>query len=181
MSDYDSESDAHSSFGSDDRSKGGETSTSNTSSKGTDEDVDTIKGELTRKETAAVFRLRILVIIALVLAASGVCVTVYMLTRRAELDEFKIQYEAAAEKILTSFNDIFKTMTGISGLAVADTAHSVDHSIEYPAMTMTNFQEKAGNARELSGNLYVSISSVVTKEQLPDWEIFVNGVDNEWM
>ena len=168
------------SLGSDNKSNG-ETSSSNTSTKGTDEDIDTIKGELTKRETTAVFRLRITVLLVLFLAAAGVCVTVYILTRNAELEEFTIQYEGSAEKILNSFNGIFAEMTSISGLAVSDTAHSVDHKIPFPYMTMTNFQEKAGNARTLSRTLYVSISSVVTKEQLPAWQAFVLGGNNTWM
>jgi hypothetical protein len=87
----------------------------------------------------------------------------------------------AFQKILDSFNRIFLEMGSISGLAVSQTAHSVDHSIPFPFMTMTNFQEKAGNARALSGALYVSISNIVAENQLAAYDDFVLGPDNAWM
>jgi hypothetical protein len=87
----------------------------------------------------------------------------------------------AFQKILDSFNRIFLDMGSISGLAVSQTAHSVDHNIPFPFMTMTNFQEKAGNARALSGALYVSISNIVAENQLAAYDDFVLGPDNAWM
>jgi hypothetical protein len=72
-------------------------------------------------------------------------------------------------------------MGSVSGLAVGETAHSIDHDLPFPFMTMTNFQEKAGNARSLSKALYVTISMLVTKKQLPAWDKFVLGDNNTWM
>jgi hypothetical protein len=82
---------------------------------------------------------------------------------------------------LESFNDIFIEIGSVSGLAVGETAHSVDHDLPFPFMTMTNFQEIAANARSLSKALYVAISMLVTKEQLPAWNKFVLGGNNTWM
>ena len=82
---------------------------------------------------------------------------------------------------MESFNGIFNEMGSVSGLAVSETAHSIDHGLPFPFMTMTNFQEKAGNARSLSKTLYVTISVLVTKEQLPEWDRFVLGKNNSWM
>jgi hypothetical protein len=72
-------------------------------------------------------------------------------------------------------------MGSISGLAVSETAHSIDHDLPFPFMTMTNFPEKAGNARGLSKTLYVSMNMLVSKEQLPAWEKYVMGSNNTWM
>ena len=146
-----------------------------------DENVDSIKDQLTRRETRAVFRLRVMVISVLVLAATGVSVTVLMVTRQAEIDEFKVQYEGAAQKVLDSFDGILQGMGSISGLAVSETAHSVDHNVSFPFVTMSNFQEKGGHARSLSQALYVSISMVVKEEQLPAWDEFVLGPESDWM
>ena len=172
--DSDLESTASSAFGS-------SQSVSNGSRQTDEENLDAIKDQLTKKESRAVFQLRVSVMMVLALAAAGVSLTVYLLTRKAELDELKIQYDGSAEKILDSFNRIFQEMGSVSGLAVSDTAHSVDHNLPFPYMTMTNFQEKAGNARSLSKTLFVSISNVVTKDELVQYDEFVLGGNNTWM
>ena len=140
-----------------------------------------MKDQFSRKETKAVFRVRMIILFVLVLAAAGVSTAVFLTTRNAELDEFSVQYEGSAEKILDSFNGIFQEMTSISGLAVSHTASSVDLGQTYPYVTLSNFQEKAGNARALSRTLFVSISNVVTKEQLAEYDQFVLSDNNTWM
>jgi hypothetical protein len=148
------------------------------SAKATDEeDGDGIKDLLSKK----VFRLRALVIIALLLAATAVSLVIYIITRNAEMDEFEIQFEGNAEKVIESFTDIVKTMGAISGLGVAITAHSQNAQSEWPFVTLSNFQERAGNARTLSGTLYVSINPIVdTKDELDKWEEYILGESNQW-
>jgi hypothetical protein len=153
--------------------------TSTSSPKTTDEDADDIKDLL----SSQVVRLRVLVIIALLLAAAAVSIVIYVITRNAEMDEFEIQFEGNAEKVIDSFNDIVKTMGAISGIGVAISAHSQnDENEKWPFVTLPNFQERAGNARTLSGTLHVSISPIIdTKAELDRWEEYVLGRDNLWM
>jgi hypothetical protein len=74
-------------------------STGRTNSRDTDDDdnIDNIKDQLTKLETTAVFRLRVTVMIVLVAAAVGISVTVFLLTRNAQEEELRIQYNGAAE------------------------------------------------------------------------------------
>ena len=148
------------------------------SSKATDEDGDNgIKDLLSTK----VVRLRVIVITALLVAAAAVSSVVYLITRNSEMEEFEIQYEGNAEKVMDSFNDIVKEMAAISGLGVAAEAHSQNSNSEWPFVTLSNFQERAGNARTLSGTLYVSINPIVdNNEELVKWEEYVLGKDNQW-
>jgi hypothetical protein len=98
------------------------------------------------------------------------------------MDEFEIQFEGNAEKVIESFNDIVKTMGAISGIGVAISAHSQNDESKWPFVTLPNFQERAGNARTLSETLHVSISPIIdTKEELDRWEEYVLGEDNHWM
>jgi hypothetical protein len=164
-----------------DEEGGSVSGTSATSTRAMDEDAHGIKDQLSRKETAAVFRLRVVIITALLLAATAVSFIVYIITRSAEVDEFEIQYEGAAEKVVASFTDIVKKMGAISGLGVAASAHGLDAKSEWPFVTLSNFQERAGYARTLSGTLYVSINPIVdTKEKLDKWEEYVLGKNNYW-
>jgi hypothetical protein len=163
----------------DDESRSG-TGTSASSTRVTGEDGDMIKDQLSRKETTAVFRLRVVVSLALLLAAAAVSYVVYFITRKAEMDAFEVQYEGAAEKVVISFTDIVEEIGAISGLGLAASAYSLDTKSEWPFVTLSNFQERARNARRNSGTLYVSINPVVDTEELDKWEEYVLSDNNSW-
>lgn len=59
-----------------------------------------IQEELTKKESKAVFRLRLLVIAILLLTTVSVSLVVYFVTSRGESDGFQSQYEGAATKVI---------------------------------------------------------------------------------
>ena len=140
-----------------------------------------IKDQLAKQETKAVFRLRVLVILLLVAAAASISVTIYYLTRNAEKEEFETQYFAIADKIVQSFQDIMVEISAVSGLAVSASGQSIGQTEQWPFITMPNFQERAGNARTLSGAIYLSINPVVPASLLPAWEAYVRGPNNSWM
>ena len=155
--------------------------TSSSGSRATEDSSEAIKEQISKKETQAVFRLRLLVILVLLGAAAAVSFVVYHITSDAQISEFRIQYDGVAEKILQSFGNIIVEMGAISGLAVAASAHSVDHHSEWPFVTVSDFQQRASNARTLSQSLFVSLNPVVTNEQLPRWEEYVLSQNNYWM
>lgn len=73
-------------------------------------------------------------------------------------------------------------MGAISGLKVAITTHSVDHGSEWPYVTLSNFQQRAGNALELSGAIYVRIAHLVSRGEFDAWEAYVAGNNNsDWL
>jgi hypothetical protein len=62
------------------------------------DEQDDIKQQLTRGgETRNVLRLKVTALLVMILAGVGISVTVFKLTRDAQLYEFKIQYEGSAE------------------------------------------------------------------------------------
>jgi hypothetical protein len=63
----------------------------------TEEEMDTIKNQLTNRESAAVFRLRVMVILVLVAVAVSLSFTVYELTRDEEIASFEGHFEGSAE------------------------------------------------------------------------------------
>jgi hypothetical protein len=163
--------------------RGDESASSDEDSSG-DTSTDSNKSDdtkLAKKETAAVLRLRFLLILALIGAAAAVSIVIYYITRSSQKEEFEIQYEDAAETTIQSFEDIIVAMAAISGLGVAASADSVDYNTQWPFVTLSNFQQRAGNVRALAGVLDVSINPLVTDEQLPAWEEYVLGKESRWM
>lgn len=89
-------------------------------------------------------------------------------------------------------------MSAVSGLAVAATTHAEQEKhwmkqfvanltdedlagLDWPFVTLPHFQERAGNVREISGAIYVSINPIVQADQLSLWEDLVHGDANQWM
>lgn len=162
---------------------------------GSDEDFQTIKDALGRQEEKQVIRLRLLVVLVLVAAATCVSWTVFFITKSAGEDEFELKYHGVAYKIIESFQEIMIEMSAVSGLAVTATTHArqqmellklsnksdvIAHS-DWPFVTLQNFQERVGNVRSLSGAIYVSINPIVDANQLPFWEDYVRGDAASWM
>lgn len=101
-----------------------ESSENRTGSSGySNQDESSEKMMLAKKETAAVFRLRVLVFFVLFLAAVAVCAIVYMITSRAQHANYVSQFQAASDLMLGHFIDIAEhKMAAIASLGVTLTA-----------------------------------------------------------
>jgi len=179
------------------RSSGtGNSTNSNRTGETTDDDLNTIKNSLAKQETRQVFRLRIIVVLLLVAAATSISLAVFFITKNAEEEEFEAQFDGVANKILDHFEQIMIEMSAVSGLAVAGTTFlqqlkalyatlpddiTPAFPIDWPFVTTPSFQERVGNVRSLSGSIYVSINPIVTQEELPLWESYVQSKANKWI
>jgi hypothetical protein len=116
-----------------------------------------------KKETRAVFQLRVLVLLVLFLAAVAVSLVVYFITTQAEAAEFKAQYDGNAIKVLKSFQQIVAEKIGsISSLDVAFTSYARSKNDTWPYVTMNDFQQRAATARKLSDALFLEILPIVS-------------------
>lgn len=142
------------------------------SSKSSDEH----KLDLAKRETKAVFRLRLLVFLALMLACLAVSTIVYQITMRSEWNEYETQFEGAAEKVLETFLDVARGRLGIiASLAVTLTSSASDQQQEWPFVTMSNFQQRAAAIRDHSGAVYIHINPFVMEGDRKNWEEFLVG------
>ena len=69
-------------------------------SDGDDDSHKEIQAQLTKKETQAVFRIRVIVILVLVVVAAAVSAIVNLITKGGETEEFKSQWEGSSQKVL---------------------------------------------------------------------------------
>lgn len=65
-------------------------------------------------------------------------------------------------------------MESAGSLSVAMTAHGVNHSDDWPFVTLSSFQERASTVKVSSGVLYVGFNPIVPKEHLLVWENYTN-------
>ena len=99
-------------------------------------------------------------------------------------EAFEIQYEGNVDKILEIFEGIFNQVgSSIGGLGLDITAYSEDHDPKnWPFQTISNFPGRAGNARALSGALFISVNHLVSHSQKQQWEEYVlSNTTNTWM
>ena len=150
--------------------------------------------DVAHRETQAVFGVRFLIFVMLLLAALAVSIIVYLVTSRAEQQEYETQYEGAYKKVMSSFADIVKIkLGGISTLGVAIMAHGdtmaaaaetegiVTTTGGFPFVTLPKFQQRASAIRSQSGALYLHVNPMVTTEQRSDWINYASSKDNKWM
>jgi hypothetical protein len=140
------------------------------------------KERLGQAETNAVFLLRLVVFLVMLLAAVAVSITIYIITSGAENEEFESQFDGAAGKVVDTFQNVVnQKVAAISSLAVAIIAHGVDHSRNWPFVTLSAFQQRSSTARKLADALFVTISPIVTDKNRKEWEDFVTLEDSYWM
>lgn len=151
--------------------------------RGKDSCTEDEKLDWAKQETRAVFHLRLLVVVVLLLAAIAVCLIVYLITAKGEHQEYETQYHGAAMKIQEEFVSIVNDrLSSISALGVAMTAHGRDHAKEWPWVTLSSFQERASTALAQSGALYVHVNPRVRADQRDEWEIYsATSEDSEWL
>lgn len=139
---------------------------------------------IAKSETAAVFRLRVIVIVVLLMVASVVSAVVLQITRAGEHDEFETQFAGASHVLQARFEAVIDRLSVISALAVVDDAAAQRRGLEeeWPFRTVYNFKERASNARQASGALSIAVCPLVTIDKRELWEDYVNGpVDSQWM
>ena len=128
---------------------------------------------LAKGETRYVLRLRILVFVALLLAALAVSLTVYFITKGAEEQQFQAGFDGTAQKLLDSFNEIIEVKIGaIADLSVTITEFTRDRNMTWPFVMMSDFQQRATSARALSSSLFIQLYPIVTNETRAEWESF---------
>jgi len=156
--------------------------TSSTTRADVDVDDDTLQKELAARETKAVFWLRVLALISLLIAALAVSIAVYFIAKDAEIEEFETHYEGSSAKILQAFQGIVKQkLVAVGSIEVAVIAEAIHHDGSWPFMTIPAFQERAATARSMSGSLFLSINPIVNETDRLEWEDYVKGEDSDWM
>ncbi|CAB9498466.1 Receptor-type guanylate cyclase gcy [Seminavis robusta] len=130
-----------------------------------------IQEELSKKESASVLYLRLLVIFVLVVTAAVVSSVVYLITRNGEVSEFETQYEGAAGKVTDAFENIMVRMESIAGLAAVYTSQGMHHN-PWPFVSLEDFYPRARNALDISGSLWIGMHPLVPHQYYKAWDEF---------
>mmetsp|Transcript_14767 Transcript_14767/g.26491 ORF Transcript_14767/g.26491 Transcript_14767/m.26491 type:complete len:1228 (+) Transcript_14767:159-3842(+) len=132
------------------------------------------KGELAKKETENVNRLRFIVLAILTMVAVGVSVLVYFITKQTGEEEMESQFFSVSSRLVDAFVAIrTERIATLASLAIAAIAHGVDHSRDWPFVSLSFYQQRAYTAKLNSGALQVSIAPFVSNETRSAWEEYI--------
>jgi hypothetical protein len=126
---------------------------------------------LARKETKAVNVLRLLVLVLLLVTATLTSVGVYLNTSNEEKEDFEVDYQANAERIIESFHDaVVRRLGAINSMATAITSHALDAKQTFPFVTIPNFEIKGSDLRVQADAPTIHWMPLVTDESRVAWE-----------
>lgn len=114
--------------------------------------------QLAAKETAAVFRLRVIVLVILFLAAVAVSLGVWFITTSSEKEDFETNFDGASAKLVESFEEIADQKIGaLASLSSTLTSFARNENDTWPFVVMNDFQQRAATARGLSDSLFLEL------------------------
>jgi class 3 adenylate cyclase len=136
---------------------------------------------LAQAESRAVFRLRLLVILILFLAAAAVSGFIHLLTSNAEHDEYVAQFHGSATIVLQRFEDILNDSLGaISTVSVAMTAHAADLNKDWPFVSMSFIQQRFSKTNQIAGAMYLGFNPFVRSAEKQAWEEFTSNPETSY-
>lgn len=178
-------SEDHTSSSAQSKTNGSSTGGTPSESANTHQSAESLKmQELAEAETKQIAALRYFVLTILAFAAFGVSVLVLYISRTAQVNEMETQFQAATTRLLQEFEAIrTERIASLAALAVAATAHGVDHTRDWPFVSLSSFQQRAVTAKANSKTLQVSIAPLVTQDNRLEWELYVTSdeADTDWM
>eukprot|EP00522_Entomoneis_paludosa_P013117 CAMPEP_0172452292 /NCGR_PEP_ID=MMETSP1065-20121228/10005_1 /TAXON_ID=265537 /ORGANISM="Amphiprora paludosa, Strain CCMP125" /LENGTH=1141 /DNA_ID=CAMNT_0013204333 /DNA_START=182 /DNA_END=3604 /DNA_ORIENTATION=+ len=127
--------------------------------------------EIGSRESGQIRHLRILLGVILLLAAALVCTAMYLLTTRAETEEFEAEYNGVAAKVLESFEQIVGEKIGaVSSLAVAATSYAQATNTSWPYVSLNDFDYRTASILTQADCLLLQILPKVTDLERAKWE-----------
>jgi hypothetical protein len=137
------------------------------SQKSCETDYDT----LARKETKAVNALRVLVLVLLLVTTTLTSVGVYLYTSNEEKQDFEVNFQANAERIIESFHDaVVRRLGAINSMATAITSHALDTKQTFPLVTIPHFEIKGSDIRVQANAAIIHWMPLVTDDTRVAWE-----------
>jgi hypothetical protein len=135
------------------------------------ESCETAYDTLARKETKAVNVLRALVLALLLITATLTSVGVYFYTSNEEKQNFEVEYQANAERIIEAFHyAVVRRLGAINSMATAITSYALDTNQTFPFVTIPHFEIRGSDLRVQAGGAIIHWMPLVTDETRVAWE-----------
>jgi hypothetical protein len=115
--------------------------------------------------------LRALGLVLLLVTATLTSIGVYRCTSNAKKQNFKVAYQANAERIIESFHDaVVGRLGAINSMATAITSYALDAKQTFPLVTIPHFEIKGSDLRVQADAAIVHWMPLVTDDTRVAWE-----------
>jgi hypothetical protein len=133
---------------------------------------------ISKKETQAVSRLRLVVLLVLVGAAAAVAATVYFYLTHSEEKQFLDQFEEDAAKIFAAVGGVIdQTMAAFDGIAVTMVSTAKMTNQTWPFVTIADFAVRLSKVLPLSHASIIGAYHILTPENREQWEEYTKNND----
>jgi hypothetical protein len=130
-----------------------------------------VETAIAKQESKAVFRLRILVGVALLMATIGVSVGVYYFTSTSEKKEFEERFDANADKILESVGHALdRSLEAMDSFVVHLIMTAKQNNEMWPFVTMPDFCVRIAKTLSMSRAVFTSVYPMVLDNEKEAWE-----------
>jgi class 3 adenylate cyclase len=137
--------------------------------------------EIAKGESKAVFYLRSLTFLVLIVSAISISLCVYFYMTDTEKDEFETQYHSDAHKVLESVGKALdNTLGATDAFIVKMMAYADNSNSTWPFVTMPHFAVQATKLLKLSKAFSMSVNHIVQPEQRAEWQEYASNNDG-WL
>ena len=137
------------------------------------------KQVLAKRESKAVFRVKLIVLLVLAIFAVVVAIVVYFYVTGSETSQFEDQFKDDAHKVLEAIGSNFEeTLGSFDNLAVATVSFARAANQEWPFVTLPNFALRAAKLNQVRNYIGINLVPIVTDVQRAEWELFASNDTN---
>ena len=136
---------------------------------------------LANRETRAVTKWKLVVLVVLLLSAIGTAWSVYCYIHNSETAQFHQSFDNSAQKVLESIGIGFeKTLKSLDSLAVAVVSHAITTNQTWPFVTVPHFAFHSAKMISNSDAVVVIMLPLVAAEKRTQWENYTI-THNQWV
>ena len=124
-------------------------------------------------ETRAIFCLRLVVLLTLVLFGVSLSSTVYFLGESLEETEFIEQFGFYGDQVIEKFNrQLERKLNSMDALSTDMTSYAKSSGSEFPFVTVPDFEFRGANARISGDSVFTFYMPYITEDMKSSWEAY---------
>jgi hypothetical protein len=136
-------------------------------------DTEEPPNEIAQAESLAVFRIRAIVVLVLLLSTAGISAIVYIFTSRAETSEFENQFRDDSAKVMEALGSALdRTRGAADAFAITLLSFAKSSNSTWPYVTLPDFPIQAAKSQSLSKSVIIAMYPYVDDSQKSKWEAY---------
>ena len=141
-----------------------------------------VDGEaLAARENLVICCLRLIVITVIILAATLIAISVYVISKNVQEVEFENQFQSEAQQLIEDFNSSMIVNLGLlESFSVSLTSYAKDRGLLWPQVTLPDFAARASTAIASARAISLLLIPVVSTSGRRTWEQY-SVANSEWI